>query len=140
MLEFKRHVMTIQQNIVQFKLHNRVFNRWIDAAVLSGALDLNESQRRDAKRVEWLPHPWDYLNPQQDITSKRMQMRMGIKTRSELLKEQGKDPERVDNEYAEERAREDELSLVFDSNAAVLSNSGVAHTTDPQTLGEEDDE
>lgn len=146
LLEFKRHIMALQKNIIQHQFLNPVFDRWFDMAVLSGALVLPAGfDESELKKVRWVAEPWKHIHPQQEIAAEKMEIRAGLKTRTEALIERGKDPVEFDTMVAEERAREGELNIVYDTDASNLSVSGVAHSFDPVerdinvTIGAEDE-
>jgi lambda family phage portal protein len=146
LLEFKRIVAATQKNIIVHQFLNPVFSRWFDLAVLSGALTLPAgADENDFKKVRWVAEPWKHLHPQQDIAAEKMEIRAGLKTRTEALIERGKDPVEFDETVATERERENDLGVVYDTDASNLSVSGVAHSFDPierdinVAIGQEDE-
>ncbi|MET4695008.1 phage portal protein [Endozoicomonas lisbonensis] len=117
--EFRRRIQQIQHNQVVFQLCRPVWNRWLDRAVLSGAISAPDFHTNKAayKRVKWIPHGWAYIHPVQDVQSQNLAVRSGFKSRSEVVSEQGYDSEQIDDEIAADNRRADELELQYDSDA-----------------------
>lgn len=132
MLEFKRIAQQYQNAILAHQFCRNVFNKWFDLALLSGALTIPEGMTmRQARKVKWASDPWEYLNPLQEVNVEIKKVRAGIKSRTEVIRESGRDPEEVEQMIIDEREREKENGLVFDTNPEAVSLSGVVQTTDP---------
>jgi capsid protein len=61
------------------------------------------------------------VSPKDEIPAMRDASRNGITTRSENIRSLGFDPERVEQEFADENARADALGLRFDSDGRIRS-------------------
>lgn len=134
LLEFKRIITATQKNIIVFQFCQPVFDRFFDTAIISGALDIPAGlSEEDARKVRWIADPWKHLHPQQEIIAETMEVRGGFKTRSESLIERGKDPDEVDNRFAEDKERQSNLDLVFDTDVEEVSRAGVAHSVERLT-------
>ncbi|MGD9506951.1 MAG: phage portal protein [Geminicoccaceae bacterium] len=115
LLEFRRRVEAYQHAVMVWQICRRVWSRWIDTAVMSGALGLPgyEKQRRDTIACSWLPPKWDWVDPMKDARAEIEQIEAGLKSRTQALAERGYDAEQVDAEIAADRAREQSLGLSF---------------------------
>ena len=111
LLEFRRRVEAYQHAVMVWQLCRRVWQRWLDVAVFSGALDLPgyDRQRRDYAACSWLPPKWDWVDPLKDARAEIEQIEAGLKSRTQALAERGYDAEQVDAEIAADRARETAL-------------------------------
>ena len=98
-----------------YQLCRPVYARWMDAAVLSGALNLPgfEADRSRLLAADWLPTKWDWVDPLKDANAEIAQIEAGLKSRSQAIAERGYDAEQVDREIGAERARERLLGLDF---------------------------
>jgi capsid protein len=98
-----------------WQLCRPVYARWMDAAVLSGALTLPgyEANRARLLTADWLPTKWDWVDPLKDANAEIAQIEAGLKSRTQAIAERGYDAEQVDREIAAERARERALGLDF---------------------------
>lgn len=107
--EFRRHCEQRQWQIVIPMLCQPVRDAWADAAWMAGLLTRVDSD--EAKRVHWRPQAWPYIHPVQDREGKQLDIQMGLRARGAIINEAGDDPDEVDAERAEDRAREKRLGL-----------------------------
>jgi lambda family phage portal protein len=115
LLEFRRRIEAYQHAVMVWQLCRRVWTRWMDVALLAGALDLPdyERRRREYLGCSWLPPKWDWIDPQKDARAEIEQIEAGLKSRTQALAERGYDAEQVDAEIAADRSRESALGLTF---------------------------
>lgn len=67
--------------------------------------------------LDWVPPPRVIVDPTREIPAMADQVRAGFTSRAEQVRRLGYDPERVNEEIAEERAADRAAGLVFDSDA-----------------------
>ncbi len=114
---FRRAVEMWQHQLVVFQLCRKVWVRWMDLALLSGALTLPAGMARpDAYRVDWIPARWPYIHPVQDIQAQTDEVSAGFATRSQKVSERGYDADAIDAENAADNARADKLGLSYTSD------------------------
>jgi capsid protein len=115
LLEFRRRIEAWQHAVMVHQLCRPVWQRFLDHAVLSGALRIRgfERRRREAQACSWLPPKWDWVDPQKDAGAEIDQIRAGLKSRTQALAERGFDAETVDAKIAADRLREKRLGLVL---------------------------
>ena len=120
LLEFRRRIEAYQNAVMVWQICRRVWARWIDTAVMAGALDLPgyEDRRRDYIACAWLPPKWDWIDPLKDARAEIEQIEAGLKSRTQALAERGYDAEQIDAEIAADRARERRLGLEFGTSSA----------------------
>ena len=65
LVEFRRRVEQLQHGVIAHQLCRPVWARWLETAVLSGALDLPDFARSPARYrpVNWIPPRWDWVDP-----------------------------------------------------------------------------
>jgi len=129
LLEFRRRIKRFQFQVLAHQFCRPVFNAWLDAAVLSGALRLpnyNTRTRRAYRRVEWRPDGWEWVDPQKDGRAAKEAVRDGFKSRAQVVAEGGGDVDVVDQEMAEDNARADKLGLVLDTDPRKTTYQGAA--------------
>jgi lambda family phage portal protein len=117
LLEFRRRVEAWQHAVMVHQLCRRVWARWLDTAVLAGAIELAgyEQRRREHQACTWLPPRFEWVDPQKDARAEVEQIEAGLKSRSQAIAERGFDAEQVDAEIAADKARERKLGLSFSS-------------------------
>ncbi|MCW3687400.1 phage portal protein [Burkholderia cenocepacia] len=115
--EFRRSIEQIQWNVFIHQFCRKVWRWWVDACALSGAMPMANyyRRRRDYLRVRWVPQGWPYIHPVQDVTAKRMEIRSGLASRTGAVLSRGDDPEQVDQENADDLARERRLGIRYDT-------------------------
>jgi len=115
LLEFRRRCEQFQHQVIVYQFCRPVWQRWIEAALLSGALPKqgDVALYYDAK---WIPPGFAWVDPLKDIKAQIMAVRAGFKSRSEVVSEQGYDAEVIDREIAADNARARELGLNYDTD------------------------
>ena len=113
LIEFRRRVSAWQHSVMVFQMCRPVWARFMDTAVLAGALKLPGYDRRRAGYLacNWLPTKWDWVDPLKDANAEIAQIEAGLKSRTQAIAERGYDAEQVDAEIARERDRERRLGL-----------------------------
>jgi lambda family phage portal protein len=126
LLEFRRRIMQLQHQIIIFQFCRRVAHRFMDAAVLSGAVKIPDYiyNRRKYLRIKWRPDGWPWVDPVKDGEAQKASVRNGFKSRARIIAENGDDIETIDREIAEDNARADELGLVYDSDPRKTKETG----------------
>lgn len=132
--DFRRSVERWQHHLVVYQFCRPVWRRWIDLALLSGALKLPAGMtRQQAYAVEWVPQAWSYIHPVQDVEGKMKEVQAGFSTRTRVVARAGYDVEQVDAENAADNARADEMKLSYtsDGRKAEKAPASVAQPDDP---------
>jgi lambda family phage portal protein len=115
--EFRRRAEAWQHNLVVFQLCLPTLRRWLDLALMAGALALPRGvSERDVIAAKWVPQGWSYIHPVQEVQAAREAVRAGFKSRAEVVSELGYDVEEIDAEIAADKERADALGLVLDSD------------------------
>lgn len=124
--EFRRRIEQRQFGVFVHQFCRPVRAAWLDMAVLSGAIALPDygENRRQYLRTRWIPQGWAYIHPLQDVQTKRIEVRAGFKSKTEVALSQGYDTETIDAENAADNERADQLGLSYDSDARSRDNAG----------------
>jgi lambda family phage portal protein len=141
MVEFRRRMEQLQRMVLIHQLCRPVWARWMDQAVLSGALDLPDyaNRRREYLAVKWIPQGWQWVDPQKEFNAIIWAIRAGLLSRSEAVSTYGYDIEEIDREIAADNKRADDLGLVFDSDARKVSRNGASSVGSDQEEKETED-
>jgi lambda family phage portal protein len=115
LLEFRRRCEQFQHQVLVYQFCRPVWRRWIEAALVSGALPKqgDVALYYDAK---WIPPGFGWVDPWKDIKAQIMAVRAGFKSRAEVVSEQGYDAEAIDREIAADNARARALGLSYDTD------------------------
>lgn len=144
MLEFRRAVEQFQHSVFAFQFCRPIWLRWMDTAVLSGALEVPAGEyRRNAKewrKVKWIPQGWAWVDPAKEVAAAKDAIRAGLSSRSQEVAATGYDSEDIDAENAADNVRADDLGVAYDSDgrrAATGNSAQMGHNGGP-ALDEED--
>ena len=136
LIEFRRRVAAWQHSVMVFQMCRPIWARFMDTAVLAGALRLPgyDRKRGEYLAADWLPTKWDWVDPLKDANAEIAQIEAGLKSRTQAISERGYDAEQVDREIAAERNRERRLGLDFrrPGSPAQAPGGGDADAPDPQ--------
>jgi lambda family phage portal protein len=114
LVEFRRKCASLQHNLIVFQFCRPVWNRWIELAILSDAVNVPNDPTFSL--VKWIPPGFAWVDPQKEVISQLNAVKAGFKSRTEVISEFGYDIEEIDDEIQKERLREKEMGLVFETN------------------------
>lgn len=132
LLEFRRRCKMLQNNLMIYKFCRPVAQRWLDIAVLSGAIDIPDYLENYKKynNTIWYPDGWEWVDPEKDMKGQKMAVRSGFKSRAQVAAENDRDIDELDEEIASDNKRADKLDLTFDSDPRKVSSTGAKHKED----------
>lgn len=111
------NVQAWQQDMVIPLVCTGVWDWAMEAAVDFGLLPV-------APTSSWTPPPMPALEPDKEALALQRSVRAGAKTFSDMVREQGDDPDTHFAEYAADLARLDALKIVLDSDARKTTQVG----------------
>jgi len=124
LLEYQRHLESLQHHVLVFQLCRPVWVSWTRAAVAAGALP-----EGDYSEVRWIAPRLQMLDSRMEVQSIIQQIRGGLLSRSEAVSAMGWDIEQIDAEIAADNARADSLGLTFDSDPRKTTQQGQSTPT-----------
>ena len=126
LIEDRDQFKSLQHYFIE-SFHTRIFEAWLEMAVLSGNLDL-PSYETDAgryRRVKWITKGMSYIDPMREIEAYKDAVRCGFMTQREVVANQGGDLEETMASLSQEREMADSYQLVLDIDPAKVSNAGL---------------
>jgi lambda family phage portal protein len=135
LVEFRRRVEQLQHGVIAHQLCRPVWARWMETAVLAGALDLPgySSAPRRYRAVQWIPPRWEWVDPLKDIQAQVLAMEAGITSRRKVVEATGYDVEEVDRENATDAARVAALGLRYRTSPGETQGARATPATKPDT-------
>jgi len=110
-----------------------IHREWLEAAVLSGEVKINDFyvNRKKYEKVRFKPRGWSWIDPTKEVNAYRLAVRAGFTTVSDVIADTagGMDAEDVFKSRAQELELMEELGLVFDSDPSQMTDKGQAQTT-----------
>lgn len=142
LMEFRRKVEAWQHSVMIYQFCRPVWQRFLDVAVLSGAIRLPsyDARRADYQACKWLPPKWQWVDPLKDINAEIAEIESGLKSRGQAISERGFDVEEMDAEIAADRQREARLGLDFRRPGSPGSSAGRDQPADPDTPDEDSED
>jgi len=111
LVEFRRRVGQLQHGVIAHQLCRPIWQRWLETAVLSGALDPPDIKQ--ARAVHWIPPRWDWVDPLKDIQAQLLGIDAGLMSRRKAVEATGYDIEEIDRENAADAERAAALGLNY---------------------------
>lgn len=86
------------------------------------------------KNIDKIQHSWtvpkvESLEPSREAEAEKKEIRSGLKTISQSIKERGRDPQEHFEEYARDIRMLEELNIILDSDASKIGGGGTAQAT-----------
>ncbi|MBQ8465723.1 MAG: phage portal protein [Alphaproteobacteria bacterium] len=106
-----------EQDRLIHQVLRRIWERFVEAVVLSGELDIDVTEYADNPdafhAAHFQPAGWAYVNPQQEVAAEKEKVLCGFASRSQIISENGGDAAEVDKQIAADADRAASLGLVF---------------------------
>lgn len=135
LVEFRRRIEQLQHGVVAHQLCRPVWARWLETAVLAGALDLPGFSRSPARYrpVNWIPPRWDWVDPLKDIQAQVLAMEAGIISRRKVVEATGYDVEEIDRENAADAKRAGDMGLTYSTSPGETQGARATPARRPDT-------
>lgn len=114
LIAIRRQWRQFQKSVIEHQFCRPVWRAWLDAAALVGVIDAKDYLKNPEEylNVEWLPDPWDWVDPVKDATATRMKIESALTSREAVVASMGHDVEEVDAAIKRDHDREHALGIV----------------------------
>jgi lambda family phage portal protein len=120
--EFRRNVDAWRWHMLIPQFCEPYFNMFLEYAAMNG-IDTKDAY------VEWVPPAHTMIDPVKEVAADKEAVLAGFKSRSQVIRESGYDPEVVRDEIKLERDADDKAQLTFDTNFESVSANKAAQGT-----------
>lgn len=122
LLDFRRACEQFQRNIIIFQLCQPVVERWMDEAIMSGAISLPgyTEEPEQYQDILWTSPGWDWVDPKADFDTAIGKVRAGFTTRAHEIAKIGQDIGDVDAEWKRDMERAHKMGLIYDSDPSQI--------------------
>lgn len=112
-VEFRRRMDQFQHATLIYQLCRPVWKRWLETAVLSGAINLPGFTDAPAKyaAVKWITPKWEWVDPLKDRQAERIAQECGWKAPSDIIESEGFDVDETYRRIAADQSRIDALGI-----------------------------
>lgn len=113
-------------------MHQRIYEAWLEMAVLSGVLNLPGyfSNPEQYAAVTWQPRGWEWVDPLKDVMASKLSVRAGFDTISGVVSAKGGDVEEIFKTRRREIDLAADFNLVLETDPAQVDDKGAAQKTD----------
>ncbi len=139
-LEDREAFKSLQGFVIE-SLCQPVYDEFLYTSLLTGRIKVGEGSipltRMDKfAQPHWLARRWSWVDPSKDIVMAKEAIRLGLRSRSAIIRELGADPEEVWQEIANERELMQTIGVPID-NATQMSSAQTMSTSVVVEDGEE---
>lgn len=114
-----------------------IYERWLERAALFGQLDpIPFDKVEDLRRHAWQPRRWQWIDPVKEVQAQKEAVALGIKTRSQIIRDLGDDPDDLWREAQEEKQKMESYGLEASSNEQGNEAPGFAAVDPPEPGGD----
>lgn len=141
LIEDRDNWKILQQWLIN-NFHQRVFETWLDMAVLSGAIPIKGYEKSPEKyqNVQWMPRGWQWIDPLKDVNANKEAIKAGLDSISNVLAQSGLDFENVMQQRSREKEYAESLGLSFDVDEPQINNqNSISGLQNPKPDPEETD-
>ena len=117
-LEFNRNIDVWRSNIVEPQFLQKAFNWFLESIDLLG-FNITETSGT------WTAPKREMIDPTKEVPAKIKSIRAGISTLSEVIREQGKDPQKHFDEIQADNIAIDNRNLILDSDPRKITAAGM---------------
>lgn len=112
-VEFRRRLDQFQHATLIFQMCRPIWLRWLEAAALSGALDMPEFSKNPHlyTPVKWIPPKWEWVDPLKDRQAEKIAQECGWKAPSDIIESEGYDIDETYERIAADQRRRDALGI-----------------------------
>lgn len=128
-IAFLRNITNWQKNMIIPRYCEPVFKWWLNSLEQQG-------HRTSDIKVSWTPPPRIMIDPEKETQAQISAIRSGIKSHSQVARENGLDLKDHLSEVSRDNALLDSLGLIFDSDARKLDGKGAMHQQDKEVADE----
>jgi lambda family phage portal protein len=129
----ERDAYKVLQRFMIENFHQKVFNNWLEMAVMSGALNLPSYESNPDRycACKWVPRSWEWIDPQKEVNAYKTAVRCGFKTLAQVITEQGGDLDAMLMQRQSELAKFDEMDIILDTDPSEVTQGGATQAVRP---------
>jgi lambda family phage portal protein len=125
-VSLRRRCEMLQAMTVVHQFCRPVAVRWLNTVVASGIIKIADyaDNPRKYQRISWHGQGWDWVDPLKDSMAEVLEIRAGRKSLSESIIADGRDPDTVFRQIAQDDEKIDALGLIFDTDPRNTAKTG----------------
>lgn len=132
------------QQVWVYQFNQPIYERWLEAAVLSNTIQLPTPEPSRYKEARWHTQGFDWVDPTKDLEATKLELQMGLTSLTRVLAEKGDDFEGMLREIKKERAVAKayglDLAAMFSMGSGSPAPAAATTTEEPEPDPEDDAE
>jgi lambda family phage portal protein len=117
------------QKLFVDKLVNPIFTAWLKYSLMDGTLSpLPFSKLEKFNNPSWSCKRWDYVNPQQEASANETELKLKVKSRTQIIEEKGGDIEEVYAQIQREEMLAKKMGIVLEAPKEKANGNGTTET------------
>jgi lambda family phage portal protein len=114
LIALRRIWRQFQNAVMVHQFCRPVWRAWLDAAALAGVIDAADYRKNPEEylNADWSAEPWEWVDPETDVVSVRMQIESALTSREAEVSKRGRRVEEVDAEIQRDHLREKKLGIL----------------------------
>lgn len=143
-VEFRRRLEQFQFATLVFQMCRPIWRRWLETAVLAGALPLTGFAKTPAlyTPVKWITPKWEWVDPLKDRQAEKIAQDMGWKAPSDIIEAEGNDVDETYRRIATDQKRREDLGIKLGEAAmpqfANITNSSASFQDNVENQNKEE--
>ncbi|MCF6766471.1 phage portal protein [Thiotrichales bacterium 19S3-7] len=101
----------VQQHLIS-QLIRPIYRAWLEVEWLSSRLNCSDSDYQALKLASYQPRSWGWVDPVKEVKAMEMLLRNFLKSRKQIISENGLDIEKIDEEIKAEMMKFDEFKNI----------------------------
>ena len=132
LLDDRDNWRVLQQWMIR-SFHQKVYEAWLEMAVLSGTLDLPafESAPEVYQDIRWMPRGWEWVDPAKEVAAAKAAVRCGFMNVADEIAAKGGDIEDVFKQRRRELDLAATYDLILETDPAQVDDKGVVQPLSP---------
>lgn len=115
-----------------------MYAEWLKYALISGQLALPASKYEKFNAARWQGRRWEWVDPEKDMAANVLAIKHGLKSRTEIVAEQGRDLADVWNDLKQEQQDAAKDGIVIEDLKPTTAPPAAAPKPAPAMMEEED--
>jgi lambda family phage portal protein len=141
LLKLRRIWEQFQKAVLVHQFCRPTWRAWCDAAALVGIINSSDYRKNPEQYldVEWLPQPWEWVDPAKDVDTVRKKIESCLTSRAREVAKLSGDIEQIDAEIRQDHDREAALGIVPVYGASRATEAVPPGDDDQKQTGDGDD-
>jgi lambda family phage portal protein len=123
------------QNFTSEHLHQRIYESWLQSSYANQSISLPSPYLNRYYDVKWQARRWQWVDPEGEVKANIDAINASLKSRTQIIAEQGEDIEDVFGEIAEEESLAEQFGITLTDETETTATTETTETTESDSQG-----